>query len=100
MGDQKSDTIALPGQLEDIGGFRLHAILRGQGTPAVIFEPGLGGFALQYRHIQEGVCAFTRVLAYDRAGQAWSDPSPAPRTPANLAGELTALFERLALQPP
>lgn len=89
-----------PGERVDIGGFRLHALLRGQGTPAVILEPGLGGFAQQFGQVQSGVAAFTQVLAYDRAGQGWSDASPSPRTPASLAAELRALLDRLDLRPP
>jgi pimeloyl-ACP methyl ester carboxylesterase len=100
MGSQNRQRLAAPGQMVDIGGFRLHALVRGQGTPAVLLEPALGGFALQYAQIQSGVSAFTRVLAYDRAGQGWSDCSPNPRTPDNLAGELRALLGRLDLQPP
>lgn len=91
---------APPGQMVDIGGFCLHALVAGQGTPTVLFEPALGGFALQYARIQSAVAAFTRAMAYDRAGQGWSDPSPNPRTPAHLAGELHALLGRLDLRPP
>ena len=100
MGSQDKQKFAPPGQMVDIGGFGLHAIVGGQGTPAVLLEPGLGGFALQYAHIQPAVAAFTRVLAYDRAGQGWSDVSPNPRTPANLAGELKVLLGKLDFQPP
>src|SRR5512135_726932 len=89
-----------PGQMIDVGGFRLHAILRGQGRPTVILEPALGGCALQYARIQLAVAAFTQVLAYDRGGQGWSEPSPQPRTPANLAAELRALLRGLDLHPP
>jgi pimeloyl-ACP methyl ester carboxylesterase len=100
MGSQNQQQLAPPGQMVDVGGLRLHALVRGQGTPAVILEPALGGFALQYAHIQSAVSAFTLVLAYDRAGQGWSDCSSNPRTPVNLAGELKALLGRLDLQPP
>ena len=100
MAAQKEETLAPPGQMVDVGGFRLHAILRGQGTPTVVLEPAMGGFALQYTHIQAAASAFTRVMAYDRAGQAWSDASPNPRTPANLADELKTLLGRLGLDPP
>ncbi len=92
--------LAPPGQMVDLDGFRLHALVCGQGTPTILLEPALGGFALQYTHIQTAVSAFTRVMAYDRAGQGWSDASRNPRTPANLAGELKALLGRLDLQPP
>lgn len=100
MGSQELRKLSSPGQKVDIGGFSLHAIVRGQGAPTVLLEPALGGFALQYAHIQEGISAFTRVLAYDRAGQGWSNCSPYPRTPANLVKELRALLGRLELQPP
>jgi pimeloyl-ACP methyl ester carboxylesterase len=100
MGSQDKHKLTPPGQMVDVGGSRLHALVSGQGTPTVIFEPALGGFALQYAHIQSAVSAFTRVMAYDRAGQGWSDFSPNPRTPANLAGELKTLLVRLDLQPP
>lgn len=89
-----------PGQKVDLGGFRLHALVSGQGAPSVVLEPALGGFALQYAYIRKGVSAFTRVVAYDRAGQGWSDPSPNPRTPEHLAGELHALLAGLGLPPP
>ncbi len=89
-----------PGQLVDIGGFRLHALVSGQGTSAVLLEPALGGFALQYNHIQSAVSAFTRVMSYDRAGQGWSECSPSARTPANLAGELKTLLGKIDVQPP
>ena len=100
MSSQDHNQLAPPGEMVDIGGFRLHALLQGQGTPPVLLEPALGGFALQYAHIQPAVAAFTQVLAYDRAGQGWSDASPNPRTPLYLAGELKALLARLELQPP
>ncbi len=89
-----------PGQLVDVGGYRLHALVCGEGTPAVILESGLGGYALQFARVQPAVSAFTRVMAYDRAGQAWSDASPNPRTPVNVAAELKALLHGLDIRPP
>ncbi len=91
---------AAPGRMVDIGGLRLHAIVCGEGRPAVVLEPALGGFALQYSHVQPAVSAFTRVLAYDRAGQGWSDASAEPRTPAQIGLELRALLQGLDIQPP
>jgi pimeloyl-ACP methyl ester carboxylesterase len=89
-----------PGQMIDIGICQLHAIVRGQDTPTVILEPALSGFSCQYFHIQPGVAEFTRVMAYDRVGQGWSERSPNLRTPDNLAGELKALLVKLDIQPP
>lgn len=89
-----------PGKMVDVGGFRLHALVHGKGSPSVIFEPAMGGYAQQYARIFSSVSAITQVMAYDRAGQGWSDVSPNPRTPAILAGELNALIARLDLHPP
>ncbi len=91
---------AAPGQMVDIGGFRLHAIVRGQGTPTVLLETGLGGCTMQYAAMLPALAAVTRVVAYDRAGQGWSDCSPRTRTPENMVGELRALLDRLDIQPP
>jgi pimeloyl-ACP methyl ester carboxylesterase len=89
-----------PGQLVDIGGPRMHAILRGAGAPTILLESGAGGCALQFSLLQPRLSAFTRVLAYDRLGQAWSDPPSEPRTPENLIAELRTLLLKLHLQPP
>jgi pimeloyl-ACP methyl ester carboxylesterase len=100
MADQNTLKLPPPGQMVDMGDFRLHAIVQGEGSPAVVFESGGGGFALQFSRILPAVAAFTRVVAYDRAGQAWSDASPRPRTPENLTGEMHTLLEKLEVPPP
>src|SRR5512140_2105457 len=97
---RESRKYAPPGEMVDVGGFRLHAVVRGQGSPAIILETGLGGCTPQYAAIQPALSAFTRVVAYDRAGQAWSDPGPQPRTPEKLVGELRCLLDRLEIGPP
>ncbi len=89
-----------PGEMIDVGGFRLHAVASGHGSPPIVLETGLGGCALQFAALQPRLSAFTRVVAYDRAGQAWSDPSLSPRTPASMVGELRTLLDKLDVQPP
>jgi len=42
----------------------------------------------------------TRVCAYDRAGNGFSDPRPVPRTAAALAADLEALLQGARIQPP
>lgn len=99
MASPNRHLFASTGQMVDIGGFRLHALVRGQGEPVVVFEPALGGYAQQYERIYSAVSEFTQVMVYDRAGQGWSDANSIPRTPANLAGELNTLLSKLNLQP-
>ncbi|HWA86620.1 MAG TPA: alpha/beta hydrolase, partial [Opitutus sp.] len=88
-----------PGQLVDIGGCRLHVIERGSG-PAVVFEAGAGCCALDWDAVQTPLASVARTIAYDRAGNAWSDPAPAPRTPPQITDELHTLLHRLGVPPP
>ena len=89
-----------PGQLVDIGGYRLHLWCMGAGAPAVVLESGLGGGAFTWPQVQKETATFTRVCAYDRAGLGYSDPSPGPRTSGRIAQELSQLIERSAVGGP
>jgi len=69
-----------PGRLVDAGGHRLHLNCTGNGTPTVIIETGFGDFSSDWVLVQQRASAFARVCTYDRAGYAWSEPGPLPRT--------------------
>jgi pimeloyl-ACP methyl ester carboxylesterase len=83
-----------PGQLVDIGGYRLHLWCTGDGAPAVILDTGLGGSSADWGFVQPEVARFTRVCSYDRAGMGYSDPGPSPRTARRIANELAELLVR------
>jgi pimeloyl-ACP methyl ester carboxylesterase len=89
-----------PGQLVDIGGYRLHIHCIGAGSPTVVLDAGLGGASLDWSLVQPALGATTRVCAYDRAGMGWSDPGPAPRTPGQLARELHTLLTNAGIPGP
>jgi pimeloyl-ACP methyl ester carboxylesterase len=76
------------GRLIDIGGRNLHVRCTGTGTPAVVVETGLGDFSFDWVLVQRRLERFTRVCTYDRAGYAWSDVGPSPRTFDQLNLEL------------
>ena len=82
---------AMPGVLVDIGGRRLHLDCRGSGRPVVMVENGGGAFSIDWALVQPEVAKFTRICTYDRAGYAWSDPSPL----RNLAEEEIADLQLL-----
>jgi pimeloyl-ACP methyl ester carboxylesterase len=90
------DAAAFPmtGRLVDIGGYRLHLDCRGEGSPTVVLDAGLGGSSLDWSLVQPDLARTTRVCSYDRAGMGDSDPGPQPRTPAHIADELHALLDR------
>jgi pimeloyl-ACP methyl ester carboxylesterase len=89
-----------PGQLVDVGGYRLHMQCSGMvqpGSPTVILEAGGGMASPSWAWVQSAVAATTRVCAYDRAGYGWSDPGPTPRDARQIAHELHTLLQRAAI---
>ncbi|HEY4832629.1 MAG TPA: alpha/beta hydrolase [Waddliaceae bacterium] len=90
------------GRLVDIGGYKLHLDVRGegQGKITVVCDAGLGGTSLGWSLVQAEVSKFARICSYDRAGYAWSDPSSSKRTSINIANELHLLLEKAKVSGP
>jgi len=93
-------SIPPPGSLLDVGGFRLHLVTAGEGTPAVVLDAALGASSVSWSLVQPAVAQFTRVCSYDRAGFGWSDAGPLPRTARRIASELRTLLSIAAVPPP
>jgi pimeloyl-ACP methyl ester carboxylesterase len=94
-GAHAASTPKAPGALVDLGGHKLHVNCTGKGSPTVVVENGLGDFSFDWILVQDKVAAFTRICTYDRAGYAWSDPGPKPRTFAQLNLELRDALTKL-----
>jgi pimeloyl-ACP methyl ester carboxylesterase len=86
----------MPGQLVDIVDHRLHLTCTGTGTggPTVVLLGGMGETSAAWGLVQPAVAVTTRVCAYDRAGQAWSDSAPGPKDGVQVAADLHALLSR------
>ena len=83
-----------PGQMVDVGGYRLHINCTGEGSPTVVIESGWGDMSATWGWVQPEVAKTTRVCTYDRAGMGWSESSPQPRTAREFAKELHTLLEK------
>lgn len=81
-----------PGQMVDVGGYKMHLYCVGQGSPTVILAAGLDDFSIGWSLVQPEVAKTTRVCSYDRAGLGWSESSPEPRTSENMVKELHTLL--------
>jgi pimeloyl-ACP methyl ester carboxylesterase len=84
--------VAAPGTLYDVGGRRLHLDCHGHGSPTVVLSNGLGGVSAAWARIAGPVAATTRVCAYDRAGQGWSEEAARPRDGVESAADLHTLL--------
>jgi pimeloyl-ACP methyl ester carboxylesterase len=89
-----------PGRLVDVGGYRLHLNCTGRGGPAVVLINGAGDFSFDWSLVQPRASRFARVCSYDRAGLAWSDLGPTPRTMRQDAHELRTLLANAGVRPP
>jgi pimeloyl-ACP methyl ester carboxylesterase len=101
-GVAQSGAPAAPGRLVDVGGWRLHVNCTGSasGSPPVVFEAGGGDFSLDWALVQRPVSEFTQACSYDRAGAAWSELGPRPRTMQQIAYELRAALRNAGMRGP
>lgn len=98
----EKDKIAFPppGQMVDVGGYRLHLYEMGEGSPTVILDAGMGCHCLDWALVQPEIAKFARVYSYDRAGNGWSEESPNPRTSGNIIDELHTLLVNSGIKGP
>lgn len=87
-------------ELVDIGTHRLHVEYRGEGSPAVVIDVGIGASYDLWQPIIEELSQVTTVITYDRAGYRESEPGPHPRTTGQSTHELRALLDKVPEGPP
>lgn len=91
-GEPRTAAGPMPGKLVDVGGYRLHLHCTGTGAPTVVLLNGLSETSPQWARVQPQVASTTRVCAYDRAGQGWSDESSNPADATTAATDLHKLL--------
>ena len=89
---------APPGNLINLGKYRLHFCLAGVASPTIIIDHSLGG--IEGYFLLEELSQLARVCIYDRAGYGWSDSSPYPRTSYQIVQELDKLLTQAQIEPP
>jgi pimeloyl-ACP methyl ester carboxylesterase len=95
-----SNYIHPTGVLYDAGGHKLHLNIQGSGSPCVIFENGSGDFSFVWSLVQPEIAKITETVSYDRAGSAWSEPGPLPRTSKQICLELHTALKNAGIHPP
>jgi pimeloyl-ACP methyl ester carboxylesterase len=87
-------TGAAPGRVVDVdGGHQLHLQCVGSGSPTVVLNNSLGGSSAAWTRVLDAAALTTRVCAYDRAGQGWSEPAEEPQDSAAVVADLHRLLE-------
>jgi hypothetical protein len=86
-----------PGQLVDVGGYRVHIHCTGAGSPTVVIVGA--GFSFDWGLVQPEVAKSTKICTYDVSGTAWSDPGP-PLTCAARVDEVHRLLRNAGIKGP
>jgi pimeloyl-ACP methyl ester carboxylesterase len=89
-----------PGRTVAVGDHRLHIDCRGTGRPTVVLFNGMGELSASWARITGQVSDTTRVCAYDRAGQGWSDDVDQPQDGVTAAADLHTLLAAAGEQGP
>ncbi|NEP62254.1 MAG: alpha/beta hydrolase [Symploca sp. SIO2G7] len=87
-----------PGQLIDVGQYRLHLYTVGEASPTIVLDHSLGG--IEGYFLAEELSKLARVCIYDRAGYGWSEHSPYPRSSHQIVQELDTLLVQAGIKPP
>jgi pimeloyl-ACP methyl ester carboxylesterase len=99
LGAGPSATLPAP-RLVSIGGHRLDTIRAGSGSPAIVFEGGLGNPLDTWEHVWPAVSTLSTVVVYSRSGLGRSEPGPAEHTARGATDELHELLASLGAAPP
>jgi pimeloyl-ACP methyl ester carboxylesterase len=84
----------MPGELIDVGDYRLHLSCTGSGSPTVVLQAGGGEMSSAFGWIAPAVAGETQVCVYDRAGRGWSEPAESPQDAAQISSDLHTLLDR------
>ncbi|MGM7774441.1 alpha/beta fold hydrolase [Arthrobacter sp. KNU-44] len=90
----------MPGQLVDVGGYRLHLNCTGKGDPTVVLEPGAGEMSSNHALLSQALSSDTRTCVYDRAGRGWSEPADTAQDARQIATDLHTLLHNANIPGP
>lgn len=76
-------------------GRRLHLMSRGQGSPTVVLESGMGMSRSCWGLVVPALAEDLRTVVYDRANLGRSDADPEPRTLERLTGDLLTVLDHV-----
>jgi pimeloyl-ACP methyl ester carboxylesterase len=90
-----------PGNLVDVGGYRLHLLCKGTSSgPVVVMVAGGGTPAVVSYPMQDRIAEHARVCSYDRAGLGWSDAAPMPLTFDDQVANLQTMLRQAHIPAP
>lgn len=88
-------------QLVDVGGGRrINLYCRGTGSPAIIFDSGLGDSTVAWALVQPTISKNNATCSYDRAGMGFSEAETRPSTASNDVDDIHRALQVAGVRPP
>jgi pimeloyl-ACP methyl ester carboxylesterase len=63
------------GEMVRLNGRNVHVHCSGTGDTTVVLVSGIPRFSFHFANVQSEIAKFARVCSYDKAGEAWSEPT-------------------------
>jgi len=95
-----SSSDELVGKFDVNGGRRLSINCKGTGSPTILLEAGDEDGANSWQRVKPKLDTLTRICAYDRAGNGFSDPATGCRELDDIVGDLEALLRAVKIDGP
>ena len=79
---------------------KFNTLIKGSGSPTIVFESGLGTLLSNWDEIQTSISANYKTISYDRKGLGESQATDIPRTIENLVKDLDLLISQNKINGP
>lgn len=88
----QDDYLKTEGKIESDETVKFNTLIKGTGSPTIVFESGLGTPLNNWDKIQTSISANYKTISYDRKGLRESPATDKPRTLDNLVNDLDSLI--------
>ena len=95
--NEQSEYVKTEGEIETI---KFNTLVKGTGSPTIIFESGLGTPLSNWDQIQSRISDNYKTISYDRKGIGKSPATDNPRTLENLVNDLDNLISQNKIDGP
>ncbi|MCG8328971.1 MAG: alpha/beta hydrolase [Chitinophagales bacterium] len=92
--NEKNDFLRTEDKKENVEIVKFNTLIKGTGSPTIIFESGLGTPLNNWDQIQSRISDNYKTISYDRKGIGQSPATDDPRTIENLANDLDILISQ------